>query len=128
MSPYQKKTTLILILTLIISFGFGVATMRMDENGDMSHCPLMNSAAICQMSFSEHIVIFQSIFMATPSRVVLSLILVLAFLLTLRSKPIPRIYSPPRLLLFLRNNPEPFFANKLLLALSDGILQPKLYA
>jgi len=129
MSLFYQKISLILILAFTLSFGFGVATMHMDDNGNMSNCPFMNSAAICQMSFSEHIATFQSTFRVIPSKMVFSAMLVLTFLLVTFSTIIPRIYSPPNnLRLFLKNSLEMPFSSKLLLALSDGIIQPKLYA
>ncbi len=124
-----KKISLLVILVLILFFSFGMATMNIDNKGDMSNCPFMNSGAICQMSFSEHIATFQSIFRAIPSRIVLSLMLALAFLLVLCSKPISRIYSPPiKLEYFIKYDFQLSIYNKILLALSDGIIQPKIYA
>lgn len=129
MSLSQKTTCSILILATIFYFSFGVATMNMDENGNMFDCPFADSATICLMDFSEHIATFQGIFRAIPSKIVLLLILVLAYLLILYSKSIPRIYSPPNNLdLVVKNSLEIPIFNKLLLAFSDGIIQPKLYA
>lgn len=124
----MEKTSSMLVLVIIFSFSFGVATMDMDENSNMLNCPFVDTATICPMNFAEHIIIFQNTFKAISSKMTLLPVLVLAFLLTLYLKPIPRIYSPPNLLLFLKNNSEQPFVNKLLLALSDGRIQPRLYA
>lgn len=124
----MEKIFLLLILIVILSFGFGMATMSMDKNGNMSDCPFADTAAICPMSFAEHIAIFQSNFRAIPSKATLFTILAPAFLAVLYFGAIPRIYSPPApLKLFAKNHLE-LPINKLLLALSDGIIQPKLYA
>ena len=129
MTLSRGNISLLLISAIIFSFSFGVATMRMNEKGNMSDCPFANTATICPMTLFEHIGIFQSTFRAIPSKAVLSAMLALAFLLMIFPKTIPNIYSPQNSLnLFIRNTPERPIYNKLLLALSDGILQPKLYS
>lgn len=88
MNLFQKKITLMLVLTFIFSFSFGVATMPMDENGNMSACPFMNSDTICSMSFSEHIATFKSIFRAVPSKIIsLAFLFLTAFLFASRRNP-----------------------------------------
>lgn len=125
----MEKTSLMLILLVNLSFGFGVDTMSMDDNGNMSDCPFTDAVALCPMSFSEHIAIFQSTFRAIPSKTLLFLVLASLLLLALHSKISPKDYpSYTRLKFFFKDKPELPIFNKLLLALSDGILQPKLYA
>lgn len=123
-----SQTCSILILATVVFFSFGIATMQIDKDGNMSDCPFMNSAAICQMSFPEHIATFQGMFRAVPVKATLLSILVLALSLVLYFKYITSIYLPPaKLRLFVKNNPRLLTADKLLTALSDGIIQPKLY-
>lgn len=125
----QNKILLILILIFTTSFSFGVATMDMDDNGNMSDCPFINTVTICPMGFFEHISIFQNHFRAIPSGSLLLTIMVLAFLLVLHHKTIPKNnLIKIGLKFFFKDKPELPIFNKLLLALSDGILQPKLYA
>lgn len=101
----------------------------MDDNGNMSDCPFTDAVTLCPMSFSEHIAVFQSTFRAIPYKTFLFLILATIFLLTPHPKVGPRDYlSDIRLKFFFKDKPELLIFNKLLLALSDGILQPKLYA
>ena len=126
---FNKNLILILLLSIVFSFSFGMATMNMDENGNMKDCPFSNSVVLCPMSFAEHIAIFQSTFTAIPSKMISLIVLAIVVLLTLFFRLDPRIYSPPvSLSRFVKNNFTPFFFNNLLLAISDGRLQPKLYA
>ena len=129
MITFEKRVTLVLILAFIFSVSFGMATMDMDENGNMTDCPFSDAVAICPMSFVEHITTFQSVFAAIPSKTILSIVISLASLIILYFKLDPRIYSPPvRLRSSVINSFDPPILNKLLLAISDGIVQPKLYA
>lgn len=124
----QENMSLLLILVIVFSFSFGVATMDMDGNGNMSDCLFINTITICPMSFFEHIAVFQSNFRAISFKTLLLTLLVLALFLILNSKTIPLDQQPRiKLKLFSKNYPKSPIFNKLLLALSDGIIQPKLY-
>lgn len=125
---FQQNTSLLLVLAVIF-FGFSVVVMPMDQEGNMSSCPFMNTAVTCSMGFYQHITILQSTFWAEPYKIVLMAAIVLFSLLILFPKTIPRFYSPPNsLIFFIKNILERFVADKFLIALSDGIIQPKLYA
>ncbi len=127
MSPFQKKTSLVLILAIIFSFGFGMATMQMDKDGNMSDCPFMGMNAICQMGASEHIGAFQNMFSGVQTRS--ALVSILFIFLALSSLMIPKGNSPPNMVgLLIKECPHLYNFNKILLALSDGIIQPKIYA
>lgn len=126
---FNKNLILILLLSIVLSFSFGMATMNMDKNGNMTDCPFSDSDVFCPMSFAEHVAIFQSTFTAIPYKTISLLALTTVGLLTLFFRLDPRIYSPPASSgRFVKNNFTPLFFNNLLLAISDGRLQPKLYA
>ncbi len=125
---FGKKITLILALVFVLSFSVGMMTMHTDDKGNMSDCPFLNSTSICQMSFSEHMATFQGMFRAVPVKATLLSILILALSSILYFKDTISIYSlSVQVRSFVKNNPELLTTNKLLLALSDGIIQPKLY-
>lgn len=126
---FQQNISLLLISVIIFSFGFSVVAMDMDKNGNMSDCPFINTAATCQMGFFEHISTFQSHFRAVPSRIFLLMALVLVLLLNLSFKTVPKNHlSQIKLKLFFKDKSRLSMFNKFLFALSDGIIQPKLYA
>lgn len=125
----SRQLSLILVLITILFFSFGMATMTMDPNGNMSDCPFANAAAICPMSFTEHIAIFQGTFRVIPPKIILFTILVMTFFLIAYSKVIPRNYSLlTKSKLFPEDKLELHIFNNFILALSDGIVQPRLYA
>lgn len=127
MSLFQKKITLILILAFTFSLNAGMVSMHTDDMGNMTDCPFMGAAAICQMSPFEHIEAVQNMFNGIPVKSILlaifSLILVISF------ATIPKINSPPYGFRFFIKETAPLpSSNRILLALSDGRIQPKLYA
>src|SRR3989338_7709961 len=127
MKPSRMKISLLLILVIIFSFSFGVTTMQMDKDGSMSDCPFMNATSICQMSFSEHIEVFQNMFSGVQARSIL--VYIFFIFLIFPFSMIPKGNSPPNTVrLFTKEYPRLYNFNKILLALSDGIIQPKLYA
>ena|SRR3989338_7892036 len=126
MKPSRMKISLLLILVIIFSFSFGVTTMQMDKDGNMSDCPFMGMDAICQMDIFEHIGAFQNVFTVIPGKSILFVIvlaLVLVSLAIKRQSGIP----PDNLRFFTRESLRLPNFNKILLALSDGVIQPKLY-
>ena len=115
---------IILIFAVLAIFSFGVMAMHMDKH---SYCPFMGSMAICPMSMSEHLLFIQNIFSSTPRNVsflvsllLLALFIKFVFILDWNQR------TSKSLIIYNRsqNLTSP---NKFLLALSDGIVQPKLY-
>ena len=115
---------IILIFAVLAIFSFGVMAMHMDKH---SSCPFMGSMAICPMSMSEHLLFIQNIFSSTPRNVsflvsllLLALFIKFVFILDWNQR------TSKSLIIYNRsqNLTSP---NKFLLALSDGIVQPKLY-
>ncbi|MDP3696418.1 MAG: hypothetical protein Q8R55_00090 [Candidatus Taylorbacteria bacterium] len=127
MAIFGKKIALIIVLAFVLSFSVGMMTTHTDDKGNMSDCPFMGMDAICQMSIFEHIGTFQSMFTGIPGRSILSGIifpLVLVSLVTIQKSGIP----PDNLRFFMKENLQLPSFNKILFALSDGTIQPKLYA
>lgn len=116
---------LIIGLLLFASFGL-VVSMGTDDMGQMSDCPFINGGALCQMSMFEHLISFQQAFTSIPVRIVTILLLV-SLILFLADKKTKVFVSNSRSLYLesIRNSSSVF--NVFLLALSDGIVQPKLY-
>ena len=124
-----QKLSLFIIFSLAFSFGLGMVSMHIDDSGSMSDCPFSDAMAICSMSFAEHIAIFKGLFAAISSKAVSWAILIALSLLIIYFKSDPKIYSPSiKLKYFVKRSFGPFIFNKILIALSDGIIQPKLYA
>ncbi|MBI4053857.1 MAG: hypothetical protein HY397_00845 [Candidatus Doudnabacteria bacterium] len=98
-----------------------------------STCPFMASeASICQMSVTEHISEWQQAFLSIPGKtnfIVLALILVAAALLTF-VKSLFQLKKPTelatQLFTYRKENLVRVF-DPLLIAFSDGILNPKIY-
>lgn len=120
--------------TLMFISTFGLAlSMRTDKMGNMTDCPLMRtSETLCPMSPIEHIAQWQQLFTAIQqnnSTVLLAAMLVAAAFFL----PINRTAVCDSLITFLyrrhkRGSPATQLYNYLLVAFSDGILHPKLYA
>ena len=126
MGKTKKNLSLLLVVVFIFSFNAGVA-VHMDDDGDMTGCPFMGMDAICQMGLFEHIRIFQGMFVGIPAK---SISFATALFLAIVSLAITfRINAPPSRIRFLvKENLRLLNFNRILLALSDGIVQPKLYA
>ena len=122
------------IITFLVMSFWGLYSMPMDEHGKMADCPFMNdSASLCQMSVTEHIARWQQLFTAIPEKNLLfsALILLTALLMVLFSI-VPKIRDKLLFQRFLhyfyRRKPEINLFNHLLLAFSQGILNPRIYA
>ena len=127
MAILGKKIALILALSFFFSFSIGMMTMRIDDKGNMSDCPFTGADAICQMGIFEHIGIFQHMLIGIPSKSILftiTLALALISLAVIQKSAIP----PDKIRFFIKEGLILPNFNKILLALSDGIIQPKLYA
>lgn len=104
--------------------------MNMNEDGSMSWCPFMDSgSSICPMGVFEHITMVQSVFAGVTKDAIwaasLLIFLALSGASLLFSCERPNI-AYRRYFYLLKSYPLIF--NKFLLALSNGLIQPKLYA
>ncbi len=117
----------ITLFAVIAVFGLGISMNTIDSHGSMSNCPFMNGvASICQMNLWEHIAQWQSLFSpAVPVMFLLFSILVLVFHFFSR-EPIKHLWRARFSEMKLRDFIPKFF-DHIHLALSGGILHPKLY-
>ena len=125
-----------LILFVLTSFTFmslfGIGIGMAMQDGQMSSCPFMaNQTSICQMSVNEHIATWQQSFLGVPAKssVLILASLLLAFAVVPFAKPFSQVKqskTAARFLFYLRSIANKIF-DPLLLAFSDGILNPKIY-
>ncbi len=104
-------------------------TMHMNDDGSMSGCPFMGQALLCQMSVFEHIAKFQSLFTAVVQNNLIAFLA--AILITIFTTIIGHLLfttAPPKQLAYANHAPQGVTFNKILLAISDGIIQPKLFS
>ena len=112
-----------------LSLSYSGMTMGMGDDMSMSHCPFMSEMGICEMTLSEHIGIWQSLFahILTPENVLLLLVLLVAVLLpywtTLFSPPKDILIQIRRIANDTRVHTPPFLQE----LFSQGILNPKLF-
>lgn len=115
--------------TLSIAVG-----MKTDAHGNMSDCPLMSEKmSVCSMGVIEHIAKWQQLSIATflKSDVVAFIILLLiTFILIDVFARAPGISSPALVLHspVTKNKPDIKLFNYLVIAFSQGILNPRIYA
>ena len=135
MSLQKVKIIIVAGISAFLLMGFWVLySMPMDERGKMADCPFTNgSASLCQMRATEHIAQWQQLFTTTPGKNLLSSALaLLVALLAVLFPVIPRARN--KLLLqkfrnyFYKHKPEIKLFHHLLLAFSQGILHPRIYA
>ncbi len=130
----MRQSLLLVLLTFVFISLFGMnLTMTMHKDGKMSNCPFMmnNSSSLCQMSVTEHMQKWQEMFAAIVSQassfLLIYLVLFISFAYTLTQFTL----APPLTQIFQRyskEHPDIRAFNPLLLAFSNGILHPKLYA
>ena len=117
--------SVILIISILVIFSFGAMAMH---RGNHSLCPFMSSMTICSMGIPEHLSYIQSIFNGTPQNTSLLISLLLLAVLAIALSIIDKnLHAVPKLEASLNQFITPTLFNKFLLALSDGIVQPKLY-
>ena len=111
-------------------FGIGIG-MEM-KDGQMSSCPFTTSqASICQMGVAAHISQWQQAFLGIPTEtnlLALALLLLAVFVIPF-AKPFTKIKQNElaiRLISYCKTAATKIF-DPLLLAFSDGILNPKVY-
>lgn len=127
----RQQCIALLIVVLFVAAAFSTLhAMPMGENGMMATCPLMGSpAAICQMNVAEHLSSWRALFAPVPETLAFILLLVVAgysasvFYVNARPLLSNLIRSEQRT----RNSSLSLFL-PLRLALSRGILHPKLYS
>lgn len=117
------------VFVSILGMGMSMGT----TDGQMSSCPFTaGQAAVCQMSITEHVAKWQTTFTGVPMQTelaVLALVL-LAVALIPFAKPFSELKNLPALTARIRAYQRAYFAkifDPLLLAFSDGILNPKIY-
>lgn len=123
----------ILSLVLLYAFSFGpVMGMEMDKHGQMSPCPFSMVTAICTMTFSEHISLWQSMFTTTlnNSGGILAALgsIIFAFYLVLKYLEKDRDKDLIAYKFYTHEHQKSFAFNKLIELFSRGILNPKIYA
>ena len=127
---------LALIAFLSIAFFGASQTMGMDQQSDgtMGGCLFTGMEEICEMTFTEHLSQWQSMFTTTAPQKALAFALL--FLLTVvfvavaifkRNLLLLFSYYTTRWRLYIRHNPELSLFNPLKEAFSRGILNPKIY-
>lgn len=132
----ESKFVVFLGTITFLAVGFwGLYSMPMDEYGNMNDCPFMKyTSSLCQMSATEHIRAWQTLFVATPQKLLnafLAMVLLLSvtilftiywrwYLWRLRLATLHRFYTKEYLSLS--------FFNYLKEAFSQGILHSRIYA
>lgn len=125
-----------LIAFLSVAF-FGVSQtmgMEMRSDGTMGGCLFSGMEEICEMSFTEHLTEWQSMFTTTVTQNAFTLILLLLLAVVFvavgifkRNLHLLSSFHATRWRLYLRYNPELSLFNPLKEAFSQGILNPKIY-
>ena len=125
-----------LVLFVLASFAFmsifGVGIGMTVQDGQMSSCPFMaGQETMCQMSVTQHIVQWQRAFLGIPKGDFLALaVILLAIVLIPFAKPFSKLEKLTEFTaqLFAHEKAHPLKVfDPLLLAFSDGILNPKIY-
>ncbi|MBI3305051.1 hypothetical protein HYZ80_01845 [Candidatus Parcubacteria bacterium] len=126
-----------LIIFVLASFAFmsilGMDMSMKPKDDQMSGCPFMaGQATMCQMGVTEHIAKWQQAFLGIPTKtnfLAFAAVLLIAILASL-IKPFPQLKkltaSTARFLAYHKASCIKVF-DPLLIAFSDGILNPKIY-
>ena len=124
----QATLSAVILIAVFSVFAFGVMVMNMSDDDSRSSCPFMDQGMVmCQMSLAEHIGIVQGIFNVVPKNTIsIIFFYLLAILALFLGYKLKIDFNESRRYLY--TIPPPLSFNKLLFALSDGRLQPKLYA
>lgn len=135
----QRVAKPLLIISLLAFFfvgfiGLGHLGMDVGFEKQISNCPIMGMATICQMNPLEHLAAWQNLFAAGTPKDTFSILMSLLFALLLyfsirsfwRIKNNPGFQEIRNSRALLRVNGLPIFA-PLQEAYSDGILNPKIF-
>lgn len=118
---------------LIISF-WSLSPMSVDMNGKMINCPFMeDSSSFCQMNIIEHITQWQQSFVFTRERSLFLSLFALATLFPMVvflgvKKNAEKVKHQQFRQYLYWHKPEVKLFDSLLLAFSQGILHPQIYA
>ena len=137
MFSLRRKLSENIIIFVLASFAFasifGVGMGMETEDGQMSGCPFMaNQATLCQMSATEHIAQWQQTFLGIPTKIglIVLIVILLAAVVIPFAKPFSQVGKltelAARLFTYQRTHFIKVF-DPLLIAFSDGILNPKIY-
>lgn len=127
MAKNNKLLLPCLMTAYLFATGLGVATMSMSNDGIMSDCPFAGVDSICQMNTFEHIAAFQNLFRSIPQNTLLFLLSLFSFAMLLSViQPLTTVPTRPRI--FFTINISNIFFNGIIFAISNGVLQPKLYS
>lgn len=120
--------TFIVLLSFVSVLTFGVImSMRVDDMGQMSDCPFSIGEILCQMGSIEHLIRFKQTFASIPMKLLVFALFVFLSWFLFGNKV--RIFVQNNRLVYLKNiNGLSHIFNNFISALSDGIIQPKLYA
>lgn len=130
----RREIPWLILVSVILSFTFGVMLMQIDKDGNMSVCPFINEASLCRMSIFEHISTFQALFVLISTSRIISILLTTITLLVLSLFAFARHW--PELLTekvkiqsdySKQNFYLPLLFKPIRKALSRGIIQPKIY-
>ena len=130
----KKQFVFILILLFLFLSVFGMnMSMSMDKTGKMTNCPFMNgSSSLCKMGVTDHMSKWLQMFQAVSVSSIFSLfVLGLFFIAWSFSQRTYFSLAPPKtisLKLYQKEHSDSNLFNNLLVAFSDGILHPKIYA
>lgn len=131
-SQNLAKKLLFLGLAVFFFVGFlsiGHFGMNMDQDGQMSNCPIMGAETICQMNPLEHLAAWQSIFTVLPSKdtfnIITLLFLSLIIFLSLRSSRCDDNSPPVQSYNLFSRIEALIIRNPLQEAISSGIIHPK---
>ena len=130
----KKLSTFLVLLAFLVGGLLGLShfAMNMNDSGEALGCPFMNTPTLCAMNPFYHIAVWQSMFAASFSKEIFSLLALIAllgilFTFILRNFGLtgdaPRSITPVRQILIRT------FAviNPLQEAFSNGILHPKIF-
>ena len=122
---------LLAIFIVVGTLGISI-TMAQDHTGAMVGCPLMQGyATMCPMGILEHLQQWRTLFTATnPNTTLLGLMLLISFAMWARRLIKTRQLVYERVIQFALHQfqlPQLKLHNHLVLAFSQGILNPKIY-
>lgn len=132
----MQKLVLNSILTILIFyavFGMNICVNMNKDMGQMSHADysISSTLPVCQMPLTAHLTKWRQALEATFSQIYAMSRILIAIGVSLAFSLMQYTLAPPLMLAFKRykeKNPDTRLFNQLLLAISNGIVQPKLYA
>lgn len=128
-----RNITPVVLAAFLFLFSWGAVTMPIDEMGNMFNCPfLITSSSICTMTFSEHLSLWRSMFIAAldnDAGILAALgLIILAVSLALRYLEADQDEKLAAYKFYIHEHQESSAFNKLIELFSRGILNPKIYS